>query len=235
MSKTLIIFDIDGTLLHSNRVDSHCFALAYKDVFGIDFPSIDWNYFPHVTDTSIFDTAIKEHFNRPATDSDKETMLDRFIALLEENRRDRPERFMEVPGAKSLVDRLIADDRFTLGIGTGGWARPAKLKLKHVNIQTDPLYMSFADDNWTREAIIRGVYTQLAEAKESYERVVYVGDAIWDVNTTRNMGIDFIGVRLNGDFEKLAEQGAATVLQHYLDQDQFMEAVVQATVPKNIK
>jgi len=53
MSKTLVIFDIDGTLLYSNKVDSQCFADTYEELYSEPFPTIDWTKFPHVTDDTI--------------------------------------------------------------------------------------------------------------------------------------------------------------------------------------
>ena len=52
--KTLIIFDIDGTLVYSNKVDSKCFSETYQQIYGEPFPSIDWRVYPHVTDHTIF-------------------------------------------------------------------------------------------------------------------------------------------------------------------------------------
>ena len=227
MQKTLIIFDIDGTLLHSNRVDSQCFATAYESVFGLPFPTIDWTQYPHVTDTTIFDTVIREHFGRPASEEDVNKQLDHFVGLLHEKRREAPEHFQEVPEARQTVEKLLADDRFTVGIATGGWERPARLKLAHIGIPTEKLTMSFADGKITREAIIEEVLNRVGGTP----RTVYVGDAIWDVTTTRRMNLNFIGIRRGGDMEFLYDHGAQHVLQDYADYDAFLEAVALAQPP----
>ncbi|MEZ4935868.1 MAG: hypothetical protein R2788_27500, partial [Saprospiraceae bacterium] len=59
------------------------------------------------------------------------------------------------------------------------------------------------------------------------------GDAIWDVQTTSNLSLNFIGIRREGDVEVLLQAGATTVLQDFSDHDQFMKAVYTATPPKN--
>jgi phosphoglycolate phosphatase-like HAD superfamily hydrolase len=230
MSKTLVIFDIDGTLVYSDKIDSRCFAQTYLTIYGKEFPSIDWTTYPHVTDTTIFKTVIQQHFERDATLSEMEEFQHHFVGLLEKNRQVRPTEFFEVPGARSAIHRLLDDERFEVGIGTGGWLRPAMVKLRHVEIPTEPLVIVGADGHEKREGIIGQVMEMVAE-RSSYERTVYVGDAIWDVNTTRRMGMNFVGVRRNGDFGVLKSEGTKTILKDYLDYDRFVEAVFEAEPP----
>jgi len=204
--KTLIIFDIDGTLVHSNKVDSNCFSQAYQEVYGEPFPSIDWRVYPHVTDHTIFGTVIKERFDRQVDQAEIATFQNRFVQLIQEKRKIAPEEFHEVPGAKKMIDRLIVDDRFEIGVATGGWEQPARIKLKFVNIDTSTMYMGFADNNQTRRDIVNDAIRLAKKAKVNYERIVYVGDAIWDVRTTREMKMPLIGMRVRGDHEVLKKK-----------------------------
>ncbi len=231
MQNTLIIFDIDGTLLHSNRVDSQCFAQAYELVFKKPFPTIDWRKYPHVTDTTIFNTVIQQHFGRWATEEDVHIQQDCFVELLSENRRTNPVQFAEVPNAKNTIEKLIDDERFVIGIATGGWRRPATLKLNHINIPTAKLHMSFADGKETREEIINESIQSAFQNHSNIDRIVYVGDAIWDVKTTRNMQLNFIGIRINGDHDVLIREGASHVIKNYLDYDQFLQLVETSQIP----
>ncbi len=231
MPKTLIIFDIDGTLLHSNRVDSQCFAKAYEYVFKKPFPTIDWRKYPHVTDTTIFNTVIHQHFGRNANESDITKQQDCFVEMLSENRRKDPILFAEVPNAKSTIEKLLDDERFVVGIATGGWQRPSTLKLKHIKIPTAALHMSFADGKETREEIINESIQSALQKHAAFNRIVYVGDAVWDVKTTRNMQLNFIGIRVNGDHDVLIEEGASHVVENYMDYDRFLELVEEAQIP----
>lgn len=231
MSNTLIIFDIDGTLLHSNRVDSHCFAQAFEYVFEKPFPTIDWRKYPHVTDTTIFNTVIQQHFGREATEEDIHRQQDCFVELLSDNRRNDPVQFAEVPHAKDTIEKLIDDERFVVGIATGGWRRPATLKLNHIGIPTTSLHMCFADGKATREEIISGSIQSASQKHPDIERIVYVGDAVWDVQTTRNMQLNFIGIRINGDHHVLFDEGASHVIDNYKDYDRFLHLVETAQIP----
>ncbi len=232
MKKTLIIFDVDGTLVFSNKIDSQCFAETYETIYRKKFPSIDWRRYPHVTDHTIFNAVIQEHFNRKPDQEEIDYFQDHFVGLLEQDRKKRPEEFLPVPRARETVLHLLAEEEYAVGIGTGGWRRPACLKLQHVGIPVEPLFLSAADGKETREDITQDAIRQAEAVHQSFDRIVYVGDAVWDVKTTRNLSLNFIGIRREGDLEVLQQAGATTVLQDFSDQDQFLEAVHSATPPK---
>lgn len=233
MKKTFIIFDIDGTLLYSNKIDSQCFADTYLDIYKTPFPTIDWQKFPHVTDDTILKTAIRDQFQREVEVAEMEDFKQAFVDLINEKRKIVPEEFREIPFSKITVDKLLADERFEVGIGTGGWLKPAQVKLKHVGIPHHRLPMGTADGNPTREDIINGVIDK-AKKQFSFNDIVYIGDARWDVKTTRNLNMKFIGIRRNGDHDFLKNLGATHVLSDFSDYEKFLHAIENATPPKHL-
>ncbi len=230
-AKTLLLFDIDGTLVHSNKIDSQCFAHIYQTIYERPFPSIDWRVYPHVTDHTIFGTVIRDQFQREAEPQEIQHFQDQFVALLQQKRQRQPQDFMEVPGAKRIIARLLGEADFTVGIATGGWERPARLKLQHVGIPEHQLVLSGADEQIRREDILQKAIDATRAQHPHLERIVYLGDASWDVRTTRNMGLDFIGIRRAGDLEVLHELGAQVVIQDFLDYPTVLRAVAEARVP----
>lgn len=235
LKKKLIIFDIDGTLLYSNRIDSQCFADTYEKVYQSKFPTIDWSKYPHVTDDTIFKTVIQDHFQREATSEEMHDFQNEFVASIKVKREEQPHEFKEVPNARKMIEHLLRNDIYEVGIATGGWRRPAIVKLNHIGIPTSDLHMSFADGNPTREDIINGVLLQTDAKEMSFEKIVYVGDAAWDVRTTRNMDIPFIGVRREGDADFLKQLGADTVIRDYKDINLFLSSIESSKVPKEGK
>lgn len=233
MAKTLVIFDIDGTLVYSNKIDSQCFAKTYEIIYDREFPTIDWTQFPHVTDTTIFKTVIRNHFNREIEAGEIEYFQQQFVSMLEDCRRTKPEDFREVPSARQTVELLLQDERFVVGIGTGGWLKPAKVKLRHVGIHTEGMIVAGADGHEQRESIIGEVVTAVSSIHE-VSRTVYIGDAIWDVNTTRRLNMNFVGIRRTGDAEVLRQAGTGIVLQDYQDFGLFIEAIMAAEPPRAI-
>jgi phosphoglycolate phosphatase-like HAD superfamily hydrolase len=91
--------------------------------------------------------------------------------------------------------------------------------------------MSFADGKETREEIIAASIDSAFQRHTGIDRIVYVGDAIWDVKTTRNMQLNFIGIRINGDRNVLIDEGASHVMDNYSDYEQFLHFVEHSQVP----
>ena len=225
--KTMIfvIFDIDGTLVHSNKVDSQCFSDAYEAVFDRSFPSIDWREYPHVTDDTIFATVFNKHFSRFPTPLEKDNFQKHFVASIIEKRGRRPEAFKEVPGAKAMIENLQQDNRYRVGIATGGWQAPAKVKLDFVGIDYSEIPAGYADGNPTRPDIINMAIRQYRSLYGEPTKIVYVGDAIWDLTTCEEMELPLIGIRVKGDLEFFKERGLEFVFPGYEDLTGFKQAI----------
>jgi len=226
LTKTLIIFDIDGTLVTSDSRDSKAFAEAYEEYFERDFYSIDWKKYKHVTDHTIFHSVYQEHFGHACSVDQLDGFQQYYIDKLVTNRKVDPKSYKEVAGAKAILDVLHYDDRYVIGIGTGGWKRPQLVKLAHVNISVDHIYDSYADDRVTREEILQ-MSIDLARQDHIIEQMIYLGDAIWDLQTTHNMDIPLIGVRHEGDTEFFTDKGVEHVITDYRDIEGFMGIVEQ--------
>ncbi len=228
----LIIFDVDGTLVYSDRRDSRCFAQTFEQLYSRPFPSLDWSKFPHVTDTIILDTVLQQYFQRSAAPAEVAVFQKQYMERLREQRRRSPHLFCEVPGAGRAIAALEAEEERLIGVGTGGWQQPAFLKLGHVGIKINEHLFTGADGKVEREAILQQTIDRAEEINGGpISRVIYIGDAIWDVATTANMQIDFVGVRRRGDVELLQQAGAKEVIVDYRDQQRFAKALQGAQPP----
>lgn len=212
--KTFVLFDIDGTLLYSEKIDSRCFANSYEAIFGIAFPTIDWTKFAEVTDHVIFRTAFNDHFGRFPSEEERVVFEDHYLSALSDFREERPEEFREVPGAANLWQQLETDDRFIPGIATGGWQRPAAIKLSHVGIPPDQPFAGYANNKFSRVDILNEAIRLVRSAHE-IGKIVYVGDAIWDVTTTKKMDLPLIGVRRKGDHDTLRRLGVKRIITDF--------------------
>ncbi|MBK6901883.1 MAG: HAD family hydrolase [Saprospirales bacterium] len=231
--KTLILFDVDGTLIHSNRNDSLSFAETYEELYGKPFPTIDWHTYPHVTDTAILQSVLEEHFQRGCNAEEIDLFQDHYIARMQSKRERDASPYCEVPFAREAMERLLEDPRFCVGIATGGWERTALFKLQYLSFPVDRIPLAGADGKHNREAILEDAIQRSRELHPQISRIVYIGDAIWDVRTTRSMNLSFVGIRVRGDVELLHREGVSHVFCDYSGYEEFVGAIDAAVPPAN--
>lgn len=227
----LLVFDVDGTLVYSDRRDSRCFADTYQTLYRRAFPSIDWSRYPHVTDDTIFRTVIQDHFAREVESEEKEVFQAHYIELLLRGRAEDPRAYREVAGARALIEYLQGQAGFQVAVATGGWTRPAHIKLNHVGIDTRDMPLIGADGKYTREEILQHAIDDSRVRWPEIEQIVYIGDAPWDVRTTRNMELNFVGVRYRNDLEVLQRLGAQHVIRDFADRNLFLGQIHAAQPP----
>jgi phosphoglycolate phosphatase-like HAD superfamily hydrolase len=223
----LIIFDIDGTLTQTNRVDDRCFVQAFADELGLTEINPDWSRYPTVCDSGITQHLFQEYFQRNPRFDETLRLQRRFVALLEEAYQQEPGSFAAVPGAGPMLQALKQDPQYRIAIATGGWQLSALLKLEKAQIDIAGLPAAFADHGITREVIIA---TAMAMARGTYRQpqfscVTYVGDGVWDVRTARQLGLNFIGIAQGEKATALRAVGATAIIQDFTDLVRFREVL----------
>lgn len=118
---TAIVFDIDGTLTNTRKVDDKCFIKAFKNTFEIDISNQNWSEFTNVTDWGITEELVLKHENRIPNTIEYEKMISEFISQIESEFKANENEFLEIEGASNFVKFLIAKPNIKIGIATGGW------------------------------------------------------------------------------------------------------------------
>jgi phosphoglycolate phosphatase-like HAD superfamily hydrolase len=54
-----------------------------------------------------------------------------------------------------------------------------------------------------------------------FDSVTYIGDEVWDVVASRNLGYKFIGIGSGDKAEKLRKEGAVQIVNDMTDKDLF--------------
>ena len=127
-----------------------------------------------------------------------------------------------MPGAAAVLARLRSSPDYAVSYASGGWRETALFKLRSAGLPTGEVPGAFSDDDPTREGICRASRRR-AEAmhRHKFSKVVYVGDGIWDVRTSRRLGYGFIGIGENDGADKLRAEGASHVLKNFEDTNNF--------------
>lgn len=217
-----VIFDIDGTLTNTKKVEDKCFMKAFEQTFGIDIWSQKWESLINVTDWGITEEIIQREWNRKPKKAEYELMISNFVSNLKVEITKDKLQFSEIPRAKDFFYELKEMNEFKLGVATGSWEKSAKLKLESIGITIDGICFSNSDYHKSREAITKDVIEQLTKRnKETPEQIIYFGDGVWDYKTCKNLGIEFIGIDIEND-GKLSELGAKNVFRDYTRSELIM-------------
>ncbi len=223
---TGVIFDIDGTLTDSTKVDDHCFFKAFEGVFGFDISNSNWSEFQIVTDWGICEEILFKAQNRNPKNTELERLKIEFTRLLEEESRRDPNQFREIPGASNFIKKLDEKFQIPLGIATGSWEKPARIKLEAIGIDADKYAFSNSSKFKRREEILKDTIARLNHKyPNTIDRFVYFGDGIWDYKTCSNLGIDFIGID-NHQNGKLKNEGAEIVFSDLSTIDPILNFII---------
>ncbi|MFH0909244.1 MAG: HAD hydrolase-like protein, partial [bacterium] len=123
-SITLVLFDIDGTLLETHGAGRQAFANALRVVFGSD-EELKRISFAGATDLDVFRKIMNDKGHTP-TPEEEEAFFRRLpVELTQTTSAQRVELF---PGVRELLVALSADRRVLLGLVTGNIEECARIK-----------------------------------------------------------------------------------------------------------
>jgi phosphoglycolate phosphatase-like HAD superfamily hydrolase len=210
----LIIFDIDGTLLHYHPHEVACFEQALFDVAGIRNISKDLQTYQHVTDIGIAMECFERHLQRPASPTELQTIEDKFLLFF--NTAIETVSAQPITGVQDIFTILHNTQDCAMAIATGCSHRSALIKLRLAGI--DVAYpIATSNDSYIRTEIMNAA---LIKAKAHYlqsdfHSITYVGDGPWDIACAKALGWEFVGIASNYSQEQLQKWGALRVIEHY--------------------
>lgn len=226
----LAVFDIDGTLLDTSRMDGDCYVRALEMELGLSLTDQNWGRFTHATASGIFQEVYERSLGRPSKFSEVRAFRDRLLKLLQEAYQSDQSFFTEIEGAKGLLDRIKETPGYGLAVATGGFRVTAEFEIECAGLSLAAYPWATCDDALSREEII---LTAIQRAREHYglerfTKIVSIGDGVWDIKTARALNLPFIGV---GDEAALRGAGAGIVIKNFKDISLFLDLLDRAAVP----
>ena len=230
----LVIFDVDGTLCDTFNIDVDCFLESVANLYGITEPNTDWAKYPTVTDLAITICILEERLNRQPDEDEIQDFKNHSLALLEDYRTKEPWRFKEIEGASQILPKLNQESEWKVAIASGCFRDSGTLKLKAAGIDVEDFPAAFAEDAFMREEILQSVVLKALKLYQQnhFERIVSVGDGLWDVRTARNLMLPFLGRNSGEGKEKLIGAGATHVIKDFTDYNELIFCLMEADIPK---
>jgi phosphoglycolate phosphatase len=222
---TVLLFDIDGTLVLTGGAGQRAMACAFEELFGVGDAFRDMQMAGR-TDTWILATAAAAHGILP---SDLSAFKDLYLAHLERELKAPNPRKLVMPGIRPLLDALASRDDVYLALLTGNYREAARLKLEHFDLWRYFPCGAFADDAPDRNSLVPKALDRIrACGGPSVEAAgaIVIGDTPHDVACARAAGSRAVGVA-TGPFSvaELRESGAEIVFDDLSDTDAFLKIV----------
>jgi phosphoglycolate phosphatase len=223
MNVTVVLFDIDGTLLDMKGAGRLAFAQTIKTVFGID-DDLAYLSFAGSTDLSVLQKVMEHHVRR-LTETDSRRFFERMPAELEQAATGSD--LVLYPGVRPLLERLSSRRDVILGLVTGNIAACAQIKLRQFNLHHHFVLGAFGDEHADRKEIARLAMSRV-QARLTKGAVIHalylVGDTPNDVEAAK--AIDAVAIAVaTGKYapEALQQAGADVVLSDMGDTDCVMQ------------
>lgn len=229
ISRRLVLFDIDGTLLYGGSLWRESFEGAFKKCFpGRELIKTG---FSGKTDGQIARELIAGTGGPLAGDLDGEAraVLAEYLALASRHIASRAHEIQLLPGAARLVERLKGEAGVTVALLTGNLREGARLKLEPTGLHGHFEFGAYADDHWDRyqlPPIAVGRAREVTGVEFRGKEVVIIGDTIHDVNCGKSIGVRSIAVGTGRGVPR--EELLAAGPDHYFDDLSDLDRVLRA-------
>lgn len=214
---TLVLFDIDGTLLEVRGAGRRAFAQAANALYGWS-ESLDWVHFAGATDLDILRQIMERHRHTPSP-AEIDAFFKRLAIELEKNLAGAI--CTLYPGVRELLHTLSTDPRALVGLVTGNDETCARLKLKYFDIHDHFILGAFGHEHGDRRDIARLALRRAMDSLEPGQSIgarFLIGDTPNDVLGAQAIDAACIAVA-TGRYtpDMLREAGATYVLPNLAD------------------
>jgi phosphoglycolate phosphatase len=195
--KTLLLWDIDGTLIASGGAGMRALQRALQEVFAIE-GSLDDIDFSGRTDRWIMRQVFAK-FALPASEPNFERYFEGYVAALPLELANPAARVL--PGVSALLQEAAVHPNIVQGLLTGNMRRGAQAKLRHHGLWNYFAFGAFADDAELRNDLgPHALRRAAAHAGVDFmaDRVWVIGDTPHDIACGKAIGARTLGVATGG-------------------------------------
>jgi len=221
-SLKVLLFDIDGTLIHSGGAGKRAFVDTLRVAFGIEDELTDIP-FSGKTDPLIIREIFTKHRIEP-TPGHFDLFLGKYVTCLEQIIADP--KGLVFPGIREILDECFDDPRILLGLLTGNIHRGAQIKLAHYQLYHYFAFGAFGDDHEDRNEIARIAHerSRKKSGREIHPSDIYViGDTPRDIACGCAIGARTVAVATGRyTVEELREHNPDLLFENLRDTGRFL-------------
>lgn len=211
MLRTLVLFDIDGTLLTSAAAGRSAIQRAFAEEFAaLDFfeaVRFDGKTDPQIVRELYHEAGVPER----ATAMQIGVLLDRYLEHLDAELASRRGQVQPLPGIPQLLDALEARPEVCIGLLTGNVVRGAELKLTAAGIDHRRFRLGAYGSDSAHRPELPPIAVQRAAPLFGQppvgQQVVIIGDTPADVTCGAALGVRAVAVA-TGSYDIAALQAA---------------------------
>ncbi len=230
--RRLLLFDIDGTLLHTGGAGISAIYDGIQDAFDLQVPA---DQMPALNLAGATDAGLArflfKHFQIDHNSENEEAFYEAYHGKLSQNldKHSKNNGGKLLPGITELLENLCQYDHLDLGLLTGNIQRGAWTKLEQFEIRHFFHTGAFGDDHHDRNHL--GPIA-INRASEHFEReitaadTVIIGDTPKDIACARACGACAIAVATGTfSFEALADFQPDHLFENFEDNSSFLNAI----------
>jgi phosphoglycolate phosphatase-like HAD superfamily hydrolase len=214
--KTLVLFDIDGTLLDAAGAGRTGFYQALQALFpGHDFPGISM---AGRTDHGLWHE-LAVHAPSQETRPTFEVFLDTYASRLRERLTEIPPR--EIPGSSQLLLEIARHEDLVPCLVTGNFREGARHKLQALGwwdlFEKAGEWASYGHAVPTKQTLATELLTRWQEIHPGPVQAIFLGDTMADLECAHHAGIPCVIVNGNLPDQAFLDAGAVAIWKDYQD------------------
>ncbi len=210
---TVVLFDVDGTLIDSGGAGARSWAHAFDKLYGIS-ADIGSHTAAGETDPVVARKTFEAAVGREPSEPELARLFAVYLLRLSEEVRTS-EGYRVLEGVEDLL-LMLSDAGTMLGLVSGAMEGAARVKLSRADLNRFFVFGGYGSDSDDRAMLTRGAIDKAAMLHGhdvTPDRVFVVGDTPLDVEAARAVGAVSVAVA-SGKFsvEELRSAGARHVL-----------------------
>lgn len=213
-----ILFDIDGTLLHTGGAGAIAWQRAFLELYEVE-ANIEEHTHAGMTDPEIAEIVFREVLGRDGSDVERAEAIGCYLGHLADAVAES-EGYFVIEGIEELLIRLV-EEGILLGVVTGNIEPAAHIKLARGDLNKYFAFGGYGSDSRSRTELTKKALERGAEISGSEldrDRTVAVGDTPRDVKAGHGAGIKVVGVATGSySVEELKGAGADWALENVSD------------------